>query len=223
MKTRTRQSPYYAHLRRAEPVARLGAAGALDVAVAAAEVQAGGVAVRGCEEGARRLAQHGAGGPDRAPQPDHGQSDRGQHLRHHAASRRRLSMRDAGRPRAHAPPFGGGAAAGAARQGRRLHHRQRHPHRHAAGRGAADAGVLLARPRQRDRARPATGSTSSTFRSSSSPRRCSSSRIRRAASRRSPAPARRRCASPRARRSAPAATPRRSRSPRASCRRSRSI
>ena len=35
-------------------------------------------------------------------------------------------------------------------QARRLHHRQRHAHRHAAGRRAADAGVVLARPRQRD-------------------------------------------------------------------------
>ena len=68
-----------------EPVARLGAAGALDVAVAAAEVQAGGVAVRRRQEGARRLAQHGAGGPDRTPQPDPGQSDRGQHLRDDAS------------------------------------------------------------------------------------------------------------------------------------------
>ncbi len=67
---------------------------------------------------ARRLAQHGAGGPDRAAQPDHGQPDRGQHLRHHAASGRRLSMRDGGRPRAHAPPFGRRAAACAAGQAR---------------------------------------------------------------------------------------------------------
>ncbi len=72
------------------------------------------------------------------------------------------------------------------RAGGRLHHRQRHPHRHAAGRSAADAGLVLARPRQRHRLRPATGSTSSTFRSCSSPRRCSSSPIRRAASRPSP-------------------------------------
>ena len=69
----------------------------------------------------------------------------------------------------------------------RLHHRQRRPHRHAAGRGAADAGVVLARPRQRDRRDRLLDRLPRHSRSSSSPRRCSSSRIRRAASRRSPA------------------------------------
>ena len=39
------------------------------------------------------VSQHGAGRPDRAPQPHHGQSDRGQHLRHDPASRCRLSVR----------------------------------------------------------------------------------------------------------------------------------
>ena len=42
----------------------------------------------------------------------------------------------AGDTRAHAPPFGRRAAARAAGQARHLHHRQRRPHRHGAGRRA---------------------------------------------------------------------------------------
>src|SRR5258705_2696071 len=56
-------------LARAALLARLGAAGALDVGGAEAEVQAGCVAVRAGEAGARRLAQHGARRADPAPQP----------------------------------------------------------------------------------------------------------------------------------------------------------
>ena len=106
---------------------------------------------------------------------------------------------------------------------RRLHHRERHAHRHAAGRGAADAGVVLARPRQRyvgdrllDRlprhsVHPAH--RGDVLRAVSAGRPRGHHRHRPDAD-----------AHPLdAKRSAPAAMPRRSRSPRASCRRSRSI
>ena len=78
-------------------------------------------------------------------------------------------------------------------QARHLHGGQRRAHRHGAGRRGADAGVDAGTATSTRATRPATGSTSSTFRSCSSPRRCSSSPIRKAGSSRSPATARRRC------------------------------
>ena len=75
--------PLLFRARPAELFARLGAARAVDVAAAEAEIQAGGVAVRRRQARARPVRRLRAGRADRAAQPDHGQSDRGQHLRHH--------------------------------------------------------------------------------------------------------------------------------------------
>ncbi len=173
------RAPYYARPGAAEPLARLGAAGAVDVGVAAAEVQAGGVAVRGREEGARPGRQLGAGGADRAAQPDHGQSDRGQHLRHQPQHRRRLSMREgpARRARTHRHSA---AALRLVVQGeaRHLHDGRRRPHRHAAGRRAADAVLVLARPRQRERRDRLLDRLPRHSVRAASRRRCSSSPIR---------------------------------------------
>ena len=111
-------------------------------------------------------------------------------------------MREGRRDRAHPPGLhAGGAAAGAGGEARHVHGGQRRAGRHAAGRRGADPVVVLARPCQRDRPRPASGSTSSTSRWCSSPRRCSSSNIRAAGWKRSRPRDRRRCGSRRARRS----------------------
>ena len=135
----------------AELLARLGAAGARDVGVAEAEIQAGGVAVRGRQVGARPGRRVRPGRAGRAPQPDHGQSDRRQHLRDQPQHRRRLPDGEGGRDRALAPPHRGGAAPGGAGQARHLHGGRRRPRRHGAGRRGADAVLVLARPRQRER------------------------------------------------------------------------
>ena len=140
--------------RPAELFAGLGAAGAVDVGRAEAEIPA-----RRCGGSPRRSAaldqsrRLGAGRADRAAQPDHGQPDRGQHLRDHAATwSPPIRCVHGGRDRAHAPPFRGGAAAGRRRpspaptpwsNGARVDM--------ARGRRGADAVVVLARPCQRER------------------------------------------------------------------------
>ena len=84
----------------AELLARLGAAGARDVGLAEAEIQAGGVAVRGGEVGARPGRRVRPGRAGRAPQPDHGQPDRRQHLRNQPQLVAAYQMVKAARPRA---------------------------------------------------------------------------------------------------------------------------
>ena len=60
-------------------------------------------------------------------------------------------MVKAGETRALAPPYRGGAAPGGAGEARHLHRGRRRPRRHGAGRRGADAVLVLARPRQRER------------------------------------------------------------------------
>ncbi len=116
-----------------------------------AQVQAGGVALRGRPRRAASGRRVRSGRAGRAPQPDHGQSDRRQHLCLQPQHRRRLPDGESRRESALAPAHRGGVAAGGRGQARHLHRRRRRPRRHAARRRGADAVLVLARPRQRER------------------------------------------------------------------------
>ena len=116
-----------------------------------AEIQAGGVALRRCQGRARRGRRIRPGRAGRAAQPDHGQSDRGQPLRHQPQHRLRLPDGEGGREGALASPHPGCPAARGRGQARHLYGGRRRARRHAAGRRGADAVVVLARPRQRER------------------------------------------------------------------------
>ena len=76
------RAPYYGERGRLSFSPGWAQAGARDVAGAATEIQAGGLALCGGQGGARPSRRIRAGRTGGAAQPDHGQPDRGQHLRH---------------------------------------------------------------------------------------------------------------------------------------------
>ncbi len=134
-----------------ELLSRLGAAGARDVAGASAEIPPGGLALRGGKGGARPGRRVRAGRAGRAAQPDHGQSHRGQRLRHQPQHRRRLPDGEGWREGALTSPHRGSPAPGRRGETRHLYGGGRRARRHGAGGRGADTVLVLARPRQRER------------------------------------------------------------------------